>query len=939
MLNLFERRRTWLYENPFMISSAVYHILCLLPDHQRFTQLREKEVQFASALLRDKFLECCHVGRDLVRTLQNVAQIPEFRELWITLLTRPQQLSPHFKGLPQLLAAPTPKMYLQSRLTFDMETKLLFIMERRNLVWFTHRFLSTPESETLYSDVIRYICGVYHPPNAILASDIVPRYVILGTLLRSIKSPVAASNVKLALFYDWLFYDPKLDSIMSIEPAILLMERSLEKYAFFTTILVEFLYYLTDDYYPPLRRYLKACVAGAMHDLIDKTVIKSRDVLIKSSHLEKPTLVYLDKLFGLSPLEIRTGIESARELMDTTGPETASHPELDGMTRTFEDATTFNATGPLVSPTVFDGNHPAYPGSPSPPSTEPFTHKATAPGSDTNGAGEREHAEDGGVFEDNGPTDNGEDGVDLAAEQADQQRQEDEAELIKAAADPGLWMFESHLADLDRLLSEGSAGPAVAPVLSAILETFQQTAVAVNVVGAALTLALRKAAPGMLEGAFNLAPDLGDQLLHTHQSDPRNGYSRPTVFVPASSSDDPDAEPNDALLVFCSTVAERLDSTTDLAVRTRLLSLVATVARFVEGITSRWLLRCLQSACDRSSATATAASIHNFYLDVRENLRVYHDYLTLASPQGDTKAGLTTALRALQDDSIPLFYGLAPFLYQVFSDLCVGCAGILHVLVSVMDQAQVFTIGRHMTLGQMSIFGEVTAGELLVGTLEWETFEQLCIWQLLNTEASGRPGLVGRVVDEVLPKIDPDYNPEALNGMLTLLCTVPPTDSLLCSLIQASTEALGDFVISALVHWLRTWSTELLEAWDQLTRRLPQLPVPVREQARFVFSRWVGAGAVANLAASGMRTIKDVEKALGQLQLDTDGETKPHPATSADSTDDSLSDLSSHGSSELLDSPADLPSRSKASPRRRSPQPSQSNKKRRTHIPDSDSDE
>ena len=44
-----------------------------------------------------------------------------------------------------------------------------------------------PEQETLIVDLIRFICGVYHPSNQILGSDVVPRFAINGWLLRCIK--------------------------------------------------------------------------------------------------------------------------------------------------------------------------------------------------------------------------------------------------------------------------------------------------------------------------------------------------------------------------------------------------------------------------------------------------------------------------------------------------------------------------------------------------------------------------------------------------------------------------------------------------------------------------------------------------------------------------------------------------------------------------------
>ena len=51
--------------------------------------------------------------------------------------------------------------------------------------------------------------GVIHPTNEMLCTDIIPRWAVIGWLLTTCTNPVAASNAKLALFYDWLFFDPE----------------------------------------------------------------------------------------------------------------------------------------------------------------------------------------------------------------------------------------------------------------------------------------------------------------------------------------------------------------------------------------------------------------------------------------------------------------------------------------------------------------------------------------------------------------------------------------------------------------------------------------------------------------------------------------------------------------------------------------------------------
>ncbi|KAF7721317.1 Integrator complex subunit 3 [Apophysomyces ossiformis] len=283
MLKLLNTHRTWLDIYPRVITTAVYTFLRLIPDHRpaQLLALQEREVRFIVGLLREKWMTCCAIGRDLVRALHDVASITEIGLLWDDLLNAPQKLSPQFRGIESILKQTTPKEYLWSRLTPDIESKLLFILQnltvghyQRNLGWFLQRYLSAPESEPYFVDIIRFIVSGWYPSNQILQSDIVPRYVVIGSMLRAIKNNVVAANVKMALVYDWLFFTAS-DNIMFIEPAMLLMERSVERYPYITSIIIEFLRLSVNEYYPPMKDYMEQCVSCGMQIMLSKGVIRS----------------------------------------------------------------------------------------------------------------------------------------------------------------------------------------------------------------------------------------------------------------------------------------------------------------------------------------------------------------------------------------------------------------------------------------------------------------------------------------------------------------------------------------------------------------------------------------------------------------------------------------------------------------------------------------
>ena len=78
------------------------------------------------------------------------------------------------------------------------------------------------------------------------------RWAVIGWLLSTCTSRVATSYSNLALFWDWLFYSPEKNSIMDMEPGILVMYQSLRNHPAITTSLLDFLCRTMVEFHPPL---------------------------------------------------------------------------------------------------------------------------------------------------------------------------------------------------------------------------------------------------------------------------------------------------------------------------------------------------------------------------------------------------------------------------------------------------------------------------------------------------------------------------------------------------------------------------------------------------------------------------------------------------------------------------------------------------------------
>ncbi|ORY99191.1 protein-domain-containing protein [Syncephalastrum racemosum] len=302
LMRFCESHMRTLENYPRVVATAVYTYLRMIPDHRssQYTALQQREIHFVLTLMRTKWPVCCMIGRDLVRILQDVATIPEIAQFWQTVLENPQSLSPHFQGIEGLLKTPTPRDFIRSRLPFDVELRLLWILQnlpttryQRNLSWFLPRHV---QHENYYVDIIRYLVAGWYPSNQILQSDVVPRYVVIGSIIRGIKSQTVAANVKLALVFDWLFFAAG-DNIMLIEPAMLLMERSAQRYPQITNTIMDFLVSSISLYHPPLKDYMLDCVTCGMRSLLEKGVIRSLVPLYNCQTLDPTIRHHMKRLF------------------------------------------------------------------------------------------------------------------------------------------------------------------------------------------------------------------------------------------------------------------------------------------------------------------------------------------------------------------------------------------------------------------------------------------------------------------------------------------------------------------------------------------------------------------------------------------------------------------------------------------------------------------
>ncbi|XP_024994434.1 integrator complex subunit 3 [Cynara cardunculus var. scolymus] len=281
-------------EQPLILSSALYVFLRLLADHCRVSLnskieiLKQKEIEFCIRVFREQFHLCLKIGRDLIRLLQDLVHVPEFQDIWKDLLLLPANFKTSgFSDISQLYRSRTSSRYFLLRITPEMEAHLRFLLthvklgsQTRYQIWFARKFFNVPDSETVIIDIVRFICCAHHPSNKIILSSVIPRWAVIGWLLKCCTKSHVEANVKLALFYDWLFFHEEVDNIMNIEPAILLMINSIPKYVDMTQNLLEFLFLLMDHYDVDKKELIVGCISSVLDVLERRGVVQSFDALI-----------------------------------------------------------------------------------------------------------------------------------------------------------------------------------------------------------------------------------------------------------------------------------------------------------------------------------------------------------------------------------------------------------------------------------------------------------------------------------------------------------------------------------------------------------------------------------------------------------------------------------------------------------------------------------
>lgn len=625
----------------------------LIEDHNapHLIPLRNKEVKFIMSLIRERFQDIIPLGRDFVRLLQNVARIPEFLQLWKDILTSPNSLAPSFTGIFQMLSIRTSRHFIGNRIAPDIENKLHFFTSnvkfgnhKRYQDWFQDRYFATPESQSLRSDVIRYIINAIHPTNELLCSDITPRWAIIGWLLTSCTNPVALTNAKLAIFYDWLCFDPARDNIMNVEPGILVMYHSIKNVPLVSSTLLDFLCRIMKNFYPKGEERIRSGVYNSLKVILEKQVIPNLGPLFESPKLDRDLRLVIRENF--------------REFMPAT-------PTLSLDNQNHIEEVRF---GKVNSSDVKGGDE--------------VLEKSDEPQfSDDEGEERKLKIESASSDEDEDDDD-----LPLAKVRLKEKPTPDKVDLPNSLRDSfEKFLSTKLLTDFDSFLVDFRAGS------SSQLDSEQELYVFENILSICKSTLPEKCDLD----EFKSLPKLEQSI-----NFPLYGIFK-TLYQQEEKGKKCPVMPK--LLEYCNTRTPNM------------------------GFLLLYYLKVHSKIASKKNEKAPVVFRSSVY-------KLFYQWINQKSKESNQKieACLQRDLAAMEQYSLNMFLWLIPDIYREFDSSIVNNSEVLKIVVGCIDAKNLRDLVFDITQGKLVMFKDEGVLDVVRDSLEYETFEQICLWQLIH---------------------------------------------------------------------------------------------------------------------------------------------------------------------------------------------------------------
>eukprot|EP01117_Protostelium_nocturnum_P015802 TRINITY_DN6158_c0_g2_i1.p1 TRINITY_DN6158_c0_g2~~TRINITY_DN6158_c0_g2_i1.p1 ORF type:complete len:1108 (+),score=375.56 TRINITY_DN6158_c0_g2_i1:39-3362(+) len=788
-----------LLSNSLLIPVVLYTFLRLITDHSRpvFEMLRNREVALCEELLTKKFVECSVIGRDLIRLLQDVVKIPTFSNFWKETLQKPasgvipninwrQGQNSNMPLVSFLLSNKTPRIYPQCRITPEMDNYIQFMLskvrtglQKRHQQWFASKFLSTPESESLIPDILRFICCCVHPSNAILGSDVLPRWVFIGWLLGSIKSSHMRASARLSLFYDWLFYDPKMDNIMNIEPGMLLMINSVSKHTPMAASLIEFLVREMEFYDPTKKSMIKSGVYNSLGIMLRKGVVNTLAPLFMCPGLDYQVVKSMIEILApfwkecedkgeITP-DFKKFLQQKQVEGESAGPSVALNNSEEK--RAMMKLATPPSTPPISRTSSLENLKKEL--NPVPIN---FDEKNFFPQKEES----REKQEKKAENESNPAS------KEMELEEGEEEIVEDESQEEESIVDEE---YEDEM--------EISNESKIKEFISKF--TLEKSEESLNTLLVAVSKEknepsyLKDLAQTIYEAiSFEFADFKCREILQRSKEDESKAPLYFQLFSYAQKLCN-----QKRLFSELQQMLAILSNLQELEVTLGARLLLYLVGKLRNGKTDLYKEEYIKedqwndflSAIQREKDAGYSFALYGRFVEVEGSLR--------------SKEYFNRDTKLINEADVFVFFSIISIVTKYFPTLSCGNKELVHLVSSTIDASQLHDLTLSLITQETTLFGDSPL-DILEESLGWETFDQISLWQLLLAEMKNHSDTKSMQKSTFIPllskKIDPNRDYEALNGLLSLFKDLSPNDSLLKCIIGLPTS-FARFTTYLLGHW------------------------------------------------------------------------------------------------------------------------------------------
>lgn len=190
-----------------------------------------------------------------------------------------------------------------------------------------------------------------------------------------------------------------------------------------------------------------------------------------------------------------------------------------------------------------------------------------------------------------------------------------------------------------------------------------------------------------------------------------------------------------------------------------------------------------------------------------------------ATQLGDLHTCLMMDMKACQEDDVRLLCYLTPSIYSEFPDETLRSGELLNMIVAVIDSAQLQELVCHVMMGNLVMFRKDSVLNILIQSLDWETFEQYCTWQLFLAH-----NVPLETIIPILQHLKYKEHPEALSCLLLQLRREKPTEEMVKMVLSRPYHPDDQFTTSILRHWCLKHDDHLAEHIKSLLIKNNSLP-------------------------------------------------------------------------------------------------------------------